>query len=247
MRRFSPMRYLSFDFSKYAFSSASVTDTWFLNASARHQDHVEFHLLIAAAVFGRDVGVVHRHPAGERVAEFFDQQRAAQRALELRRRHRRVLHLQQRAIALLADEPAVLLEAGQRQDALANFDVADADALLARFGHHGFFVDQLLQDLAIDAELLQQRVVQLAAVGVAIRGHLRVVAARELADGDRLALDVREHLARGRAGAGGEKIRDVEDHEGQDDERQAPFQPALVTPHPVEHCHCVNSSEKQQS
>ena len=81
---------------------------------------------------------------------------------------------------MLADEPAVLLEAGQRQDALANFDVAHGDALLARFGHHGFFVNQLLQDLAIDAELLEQRIVHLAAVGVAIRGDLRVVAAREL-------------------------------------------------------------------
>ena len=111
------------------------------------------------------------------------------------------------------------------------------EALLARFGDHRFFVNQLAENLAIDAELLDQLVVDLAAIGVAIGGHLRVVAARERADGNRLALDLREHLARRRAGAGGQEVGNVEDHEGQDDEREAPFEPALVSPHPVEHCH----------
>ena len=157
--------------------------------------------------------------------------------LELRGRHRRILELQDLPVALLADELAVLLEAGQREDALANLDVADRDALLARLGDHGFFVNELLQDLPIDAELLEQLVVHLPAVGVAIGLDLRVVAPRERADRDRLAFDLGQHLARRGAGAGGQEIGDVEDHEGQDDQRQAPFEPALVPPHPVEHRH----------
>ena len=162
------MRYVSFDFSNAAAISASVDRDLVLERVGRHRHDLELHLLVALAELGGDVGVAHRHPAGERVAQLLDLQRAAQARLELRGGHRRILELQHLPIALLADELAVLLEAGQRQDALANLDVADGDALLARLGDHRFFVDELLQDLPIDAELLDQLIVDLPAVGVAI-------------------------------------------------------------------------------
>ena len=53
-------------------------------------------------------------------------------------------------------------------------------ALAPRFGDHRFLVDQLLQDLLLDAELAQQLFVHLRAVGVAIRLQLRASSALEL-------------------------------------------------------------------
>ena len=78
--------------------------------------------------------------------------------------------------------------AGRRENALAHLDVADSEALAPRFGHHRFFIDHLLQDLLLDAQLPQQLFVHLRAVGVAIGLQLRVVAPLKLADGDLLAL-----------------------------------------------------------
>ena len=49
-------------------------------------------------------------------------------------------------------------------------------------------------------------------------------------------------LRRRRADARSEEIWNVEHHEGEDDERKAPFQPALMAPHPVEHRHWIKSS-----
>jgi hypothetical protein len=48
--------------------------------------------------------------------------------------HRRPLHAQQLLVALLADEAAVLLECGHREDALSHFLVADGDAEALGFG-----------------------------------------------------------------------------------------------------------------
>ena len=52
-------------------------------------------------------------------------------------------------------------------------DVADGDALAPRFGDHGLFVDELLENLLLDAQLAQQLFAHLRAVGVAIRLELR--------------------------------------------------------------------------
>ena len=54
-----------------------------------------------------------------------------------------------------------------------------------------------------------------------------------------MSFDFRQDLAGGSAGARRKEIGDVEHHEGEDDERQAPFEPALVASHPVEHCHTL--------
>ena len=101
---------------------------------------------------------------------------AADAVLELGRRHRRPLHAQQLLVALLADELAVLLERRNREDALAHFLVAHRDAEPLGFGERGVLVDHLLQDLLLDAELLQQLLAHVAAVGGAVRLQLRLVA-----------------------------------------------------------------------
>ena len=48
------------------------------------------------------------------------------------------------------------------------------DALAPRLGDHRFLVDELLQDLLFDAELPQQLLVHLPAVGLAVGLQLRV-------------------------------------------------------------------------
>ena len=108
---------------------------------------------------------------------------------------------------------------------------------LPRFGGHRFFVDELLQDLAIDAELPEQLLVHLRAVRLAVGVHLRRVAPLERAHGDRLAFDLGNRLARRRAGVVAQEVGDIEDDKGEDDERQAPLEPALVPPHPIQHGH----------
>ena len=164
---------------------------------------------------------------------------AADLFLELAGIDRRVLHLQQLPVALVADELAVLLERRQREDPRAHFGVARGDAQAPRLGQRRLLFDQLLHDALVDAELLEQALVHAAAVGVAIRLHLLLVDAAEPGDGDVAALDRRDHAVR--AGAierrALHEAGDVEGNERHDHNRQAPLEPVLVSAHPIEHRH----------
>ena len=60
----------------------------------------------------------------------------------------------------------------------------DPDAEPLGFGERGALVDHLLQDLLLDAELLEQLVVHVAAVRGAVRLQLRLVGPPEFAGGD---------------------------------------------------------------
>ena len=211
------------------------------------RDDVELDLLVAAAELVGDLLVGDRHPPGDRRAQLVDEQRAAQVVLEFSRRQRRVVELEHLPIPRFADESPVLLERRHRQNALAHFRIAHREALAARFSDHGLFIDHLLQDLLLDPELAQQLLAQLRSIGVAVRLQLGRVAALEVADGDLVAFYVRQDLRGRRARAGVEEAGNVEDHEGQDDEREAPLEPAFVAPHPVEHCHSGGSRGKPRS
>jgi hypothetical protein len=120
---------------------------------------------------------------------------------------------------------------------LTHFHVGHVEVLPSRLGDGGFFVDQRLQDLLVDAELTQHLLVDLPAVRGAVLLQLGAVAALELRHGDLLARHLGQHHV-GR-GAGGRRVvlRDEEERKGEDDERQAPLEPAFVAPHPVEHGH----------
>ena len=58
---------------------------------------------------------------------------------------------------------AVLLEAGIAKMRCAHFLVADRDAEALGLGERGALVDHLLEDLLLDAELLQQLLVRCCA------------------------------------------------------------------------------------
>ena len=131
----------------------------------------------------------------ERRAQLLDRERAAHVVLEIGRRHRRVLHAEHLLVALLADERAVLLERRHREDALADFLVAHADAEPVGFGQRRALVHHLLQNLLLDAELLQQLLAHVRAVGVAIRLQLSLIRAPELAGGDFVAFDLGDGVA----------------------------------------------------
>ena len=199
----------------------------------------ELDLLVAAVELVGDGAVGDRDPIGERTLELLEKHAAPDLFFELTGIDRRVLHLQQLAIALVADEVSVLLERRQRENARAHFSVARGDALAPRFGQRRLFFDELLNDPLIDAELLEQALVHAAAVGVAIRLHLLLVDAAEAGDGDVLALDRRDHAVR--AGAierrALHEAGDVQGNERHDHNRQAPLEPVLVSAHPIEHRH----------
>src|SRR5262249_30233745 len=88
------------------------------------------------------------------------------------------------------------------------------------------------------AELFEQLIAHLPAVGGAIRLKLSLIGAPELAGRDVVAGDPRDRIAGRGVGAGpAEEVRDVENHERQANETEAPFEPVPVPAHPVEHGH----------
>ena len=63
---------------------------------------------------------------------------------------------------------AVFLERRRREDPLAHFFVARRDAEPLGFDERRLLVDELLENLLLDAELLQQLLADVGAVGVAV-------------------------------------------------------------------------------
>ena len=83
----------------------------------------------------------------------------------------------------------------------------------------------------------EQLVVELAAVGELIRLHLLEIDAAEIGRGDVAPFDARHNVSWRGTWRTGEEIGDVEADKCQNDDPEAPFEPVLVLPHPVEHCH----------
>ncbi len=214
-----------------------MTVTWLFNESAVSGHELELHLLVALPEFLRHVSIADRHPARDRGAQLLGQDGLAELLLELAGGERRVLHREQLPVARLADELAVLHERRQREDALPHLDVTHREVLLARLGHHRLLVDERLQDLLVDAELTEHLLADLAAVGVPVLLELRVVAALELGNGDALPLDVGQHGIGRDARRGDVAVGHEEESERNDEDGQAPFEPATVPPHPVERGH----------
>ena len=71
----------------------------------------------------------------------------------------------------------------------------------SRLGERDLLLDQLLHDPLVDAQLVEQPVVHVGAVGRPVGLHLAGVGPAELADGDVLAVDGGDHLAEAGAGA----------------------------------------------
>ena len=211
----------------------------FLELVGRHRDHGELDFLVAAVELGRDVGVRHRDPVRERALQFFEDHAAPDLLLELARSDRRILHLQQLPIAIVADELTVLLERWQRQNPCSHFGVGRRNPLAARFGECSLFFDQLLNYALIDPELAEQAIVHVAAIGVPVGLYLLLIDAAKPPDRDVAALDCRDHAVV--AGAVERLVLheagDVKGNERDDNNRKAPLEPVLVSAHPVEHRH----------
>ena len=203
----------------------------------------QLHLLVAAAEFGVDFRLGHRDPVGEGALQLLHGDAAPDLLLELVRPQRRVLHVQHLPVARLADELAVLLKRRQRTDAGDDFLVAGRDAQLLRLGERRFFLDHLLDDALVDAELLEQPFVHLAAELIAVRLHLLHVHAAEAGHGNLASVDGGDDVIGARRHAVlRHEAGDVEENECDHDDEQAPFQPVLVPAHPVEHGHGKPSS-----
>ena len=96
----------------------------------------------------------------------------------------------------------------------------------------------LLQDLVLDAELLQQLFVHLRAVGGTVSLQLSLIAPTEFSDGDLAALDAGDGVTRGGVGTRSLKeIWNVEEHERHADKAKAPLEPVPVPAHPIKHGH----------
>ena len=155
----------------------------------RERDDGELHFLVAFLVFRRDLGLRHRHPVRQRALQLAERQASADFFLELRGPAGRIRHLQQLPVSRVADELTVLLERRKGEDPRAHFLVARRDPETVRLCQRRLFIDQLLQDATIDSHLLEQTIVDVAAVGPAVGLHLLLVDAPELTDRDGLSLD----------------------------------------------------------
>ena len=146
-------------------TTSASTDRHFVAELVRGQrDHCSFTFSLRLLVLAVDVGV--RQPI---------QSVSAERSLSIIMLRRRLssksllviggcCDAQQLLVALLADEAAVFLQRGNGEDLLRELFVAHADALALGLDQRGLFVDHLLEDLLIDAELPHQLLVDAAAI-----------------------------------------------------------------------------------
>lgn len=214
----------------------------------RDVDHLYLDALVALLELADDVGVSHRHPARDRRLKLLGDDAAPDLVLELVGTHRGGLHPEQLAVALVADELAVILEGGQRQDALADLGITCLDPEARGFGQRRLFLDHLLHDPLVDPQLFQQLVVDVGPVGLPVGLHLLLVDAAEVGGGDLAAFDVGDdRIAGGPRGSFAHEAGDVEEDKRDDHNREAPFEPALVSAHPVEHCHGCRCTSWQKT
>ena len=201
-------------------------------------DHRQLDLVVPAPVFLFEVLLADRQPVGDRGAQLFDRDGAADGVFELGGGQRRALQAQQLLIALLADEIAVFLKRRHGEDALPHFLVARLDAEPLGLGQRRALVHQRLQDLLIDAQLLEQLFAHVSAIRGTIGLQLRLVRPPEFAGGDLMARHVGDGFPRrGVRPRAPHELGDVENHERQHDEAETPFEPAAVLAHAIEHCH----------
>ena len=183
-----------------------------------------------------------RQPLGDRGAQLVDDERAADAVFELGGGQRRTLHAEQLLIPLLADERAVLLERRNRQMRRRTSSSLAVMLQPLGFRERRPLVDQLLQDLLVDAELLQQLSAHVAAVGVPVGLDLRLVGAAEFVAADLVSLDDGDRPRGGGVGGGtAQEVGNVEDDKRQAHECQAPLEPVPMPAHPIEHGHCGSS------
>jgi hypothetical protein len=126
----------------------------FTELVGREVDDFELLLLVALLEFLRDIGVRDGDPASQRRLQLFRHDAAADLLLEVGGAHRRILHLQDLAVARVADELAVLLKCRQCENALADFGVAGIDPEAVGQDEGRLVMDELRAYTLIDGEIL---------------------------------------------------------------------------------------------
>ena len=100
----------------------------------------------------------------------------------------------------------------------------------------GLFLDHLLDDPLVDAELFQHALVDVAAKLRPVGLHLALICLTETSDRDFAPFHGRHDVAV-TGSVRPQEAGNVENDECKDHDGQAPFEPALVSAHPVEHRH----------
>ena len=204
------------------------------------RDRAQADALVAADVLALDLVVADRDPVGERRLQPLEHQRPPHALLELGRAQRRLLHPQHLEIGGLADERAVLLEGGERNDGLPHLRVADGHAEARGFLQRRVLVDHLLQQLPVDAHGTQEVCGDLTAGLDLVALELAAKERLELADGDLLVPDLGQHVGQRAGGLGGGLDQgEPEDQQGETGEGEGPLQPRLVASHAIQHRHRV--------
>ena len=212
-------------------------------------DQLDLHLFVPAREFRVGFGIGHGNPVGDHRAELLDEQLPAEARFELAGRHRRPGGVQHGLVLRFADELAVQLELRHRQDPLPDLVVGDRHAEALGLGDHGLLVDELLQHLLLEAELSEQLLADAGPVRLPVGRHLALVGRPELQDADAPAVHLRDLVA-WQGSSGGvfraQEVRNVQNDERHHHKAEAPLEPALVTPHTVEHRHgaCISIQSK---
>ena len=201
-------------------------------------DHLDPDPLVPPPVLVGDLLVGDGNPSGDGRLQPFEHDVAAHFLLELRWRHRRPLQLQRLAVTRLADELAVHLEPRQVDDPVAHLRVAHGQSESLRFRHGRVAGDHALQDLAVDSQRPEHLLGHLARRLAAVVLELQEVHLAELGHRDAVVADLRHDVV-------GKALHrrlvhesgNVEEHEREADEGEAPLEPPLVPPHAVKHRH----------
>jgi len=137
----------------------------------------------------------------------------------------------------VAHEMAVLLELGESQDSGRDFRVGDPQVQPLRRLQPQDPVDHRIEHLAGHVEGADQLRGELALVLRLLPVELRAVTAVEFRRADRVASDLRHHLARGVAAGTGVRAGEIDktEYEDDDDAEQRPLQVVEAVAHGLEH------------
>ena len=217
----------------------------FLELVGGERDDGELDLFVALVELGDHVVVGDGDPVRQRALELLEHDAAPDFFFEVARVDRRVLHAagSGRSGRSPMNWPFSWKAGMARIRARTSASLA-VMPLALRFGQRRFLFDHLLHDALVDAELLEQLLVHVAAIGVAIRLHLLLVDPAEPPDGDVAAVDAGDDAVIAGAIEPGilQEAGDVNGYECNNDHGQAPLEPGLVSSHPIEHRHGKRAS-----
>ncbi len=203
-------------------------DGWKLDERPRRANR-----LVAERVRLLDLGRRHLHAVPDRALHLGARQLAPHLGLEAR--GARAAPSQELLIAP-KDEAAALLEGRHRVDLRVQLLVRDEEPLAPRALDDQRLLDEIVDDLLREAEPLGELRREAVAVHLRVGVHVRLVAALEAVEGNGLAVDRGDLVARGALAAHAPGAEDEQRaDEGRDHQEQADLQGLSVPAHHGEH------------